>query len=159
MSKDMKDLTTELVQILGDLEVGIMGLVGDEFAPKQENGSPERKRLLGLLNKTHFHKTLALQALTTLCSRRERESFEAGQKDAIEGVNPEICKHFPEVKRKIEREARIDTVGLYNQTAISVIADNPNLDKEVVSTVLWITNGRMDEKLKKDQPSSLGEPK
>lgn len=38
-----------LDESLRKFEVALFELVGDEFAPKQENGSPERKRLLGLL--------------------------------------------------------------------------------------------------------------
>lgn len=43
------------------------------------------------------------------------------------------------------KAAAKDAIGLYNQTALSVMADNPKLDKQVAKTVLWITNGRMAE--------------
>jgi hypothetical protein len=39
----------DIDEVLSELVIDILALVGDEFAPKQENGSPERQRLLGLL--------------------------------------------------------------------------------------------------------------
>lgn len=41
--------SVSIEEILGKFEADILHVVGDEFAPKQEGGSPERKRLLGLI--------------------------------------------------------------------------------------------------------------
>ena len=41
----------ELGDILNKFEVLVLELVGDEFAPKVEGGSPERKRLLALIGR------------------------------------------------------------------------------------------------------------
>src|SRR5687768_1546992 len=49
MKEDRSDRVKEL---LGQLSADILHIVGDEFAPKQDGGSPERKRLLGLLSQT-----------------------------------------------------------------------------------------------------------
>lgn len=42
----------QLEDIVKELHNGILDIVGDEFAPKQESGSPERRRLLGLITQT-----------------------------------------------------------------------------------------------------------
>ena len=55
-------------EILKDLVVGFLEAVGNEFAPKQEYGSPERKILLGLIAQTTpltAESTKAIEALIT----------------------------------------------------------------------------------------------
>ena len=61
MSRTKKSTVTEINQILYDLLIEIVEIVGDEFAPKQANGSPERQRLLGLITELVplLHKTEA----------------------------------------------------------------------------------------------------
>lgn len=42
------ELDRQIDEVLRDLQVEILELVGDEFAPKSEKGSDERQRLLAL---------------------------------------------------------------------------------------------------------------
>lgn len=57
---------SNLEDTIKKLEVDILEVVGDEFAPKQENGSPERKRLLGLIGKTSPLRIDATQSIRDL---------------------------------------------------------------------------------------------
>lgn len=43
-------------------------------------------------------------------------------------------------------QAKFDYRGEINQEFVSLMADNPNLDKQVVKSAIWIMNGRMAEK-------------
>jgi hypothetical protein len=43
----------KLEELLKNFETSILEIVGREFAPKQKGGSPERKRLLGLVADIH----------------------------------------------------------------------------------------------------------
>lgn len=64
---DTKDLFRQL-------QVDVMEIVGDEFAPKQESGSPERKRLLGLLGKITPLFLEAEKAILTEVAHHERRA-------------------------------------------------------------------------------------
>ena len=70
-SKQSED---ELIELLGKMEADIMNVVGDEFAPKQPDGSPERKRLLKLLGETYHIKTETATAILALIERWELEA-------------------------------------------------------------------------------------
>lgn len=54
---------SKLDDILSNFEVDILELVGDEFAPKQQDGSSERRRLLGLISDTYKLKAQAKQEI------------------------------------------------------------------------------------------------
>lgn len=53
-------------EILKTFLVDILEIIGDEFAPKQESGSPERQRLLGLIIETVPAQDEALHQLHAL---------------------------------------------------------------------------------------------
>jgi hypothetical protein len=68
-------MSKELQDIVQELETGILDIVGEEFAPKQEGGSPERKRLLGLIGKTYFCKEEAIEQLETFISSETKKAI------------------------------------------------------------------------------------
>ena len=69
------DNTTKMPEeILSDLKVSFLELVGDEFAPKVEVGSTERKKLLGLIATSI---PIFAEALTALNEWVESEKLEA----------------------------------------------------------------------------------
>src|SRR5690348_2475783 len=61
-----------LGDILGKLEVDLFELIGDEFAPKQKNGSPERKRLLALIAPAHPIVEKAKQAIIAQLKQQDK---------------------------------------------------------------------------------------
>lgn len=69
-------MSDRLLEILDRFQVDILELVGDEFAPKQEGGSPERKRLLGLIAEIHPLKEAALKACEAEVDKARREQLD-----------------------------------------------------------------------------------
>lgn len=63
-------------EVLSQLEADILQIVGDEFAPKQENGSPERKRLLGLISETYKAKAEAAAKIERMLVEARVEELE-----------------------------------------------------------------------------------
>lgn len=64
---------------------------------------------------------------------------------------------------KAREEAKIHYRGEINQEFVSIMADNPGLDRQVVKSAIWIMNGRMHAKeqdaLKKLAPHPIQEDK
>lgn len=71
----------EIDAILRDLHTSFLNIVGDEFAPKKEGGSPERQRLLGLLAETTPLTLEAEAKLSALLTRVENEAKQAELKN------------------------------------------------------------------------------
>lgn len=60
--------------------VDVLEIVGDEFAPKQEGGSEERKRLLGLIMQTVDIEKTSRAAITALIQEAVNEGWKQGYK-------------------------------------------------------------------------------
>lgn len=67
-------LDSEIQDILSKLQVDILEVVGDNFAPKQESGSPERKKLLGMIGTIHPLKEQAAHSINQLIAQKQSEA-------------------------------------------------------------------------------------
>jgi hypothetical protein len=67
-------------EILKQFEVALFEIVGDKFAPKQANGSPERKELLGLIGPAY---PLVNEAKTALLALIEQVGLSVIGEDLV----------------------------------------------------------------------------
>src|SRR5690554_4682679 len=99
MSKNTtEELREQIDAIIRDLNVAIFEAIGDKLAPKQENGSPERKLLLSAISDTLGAEAEAKTQIKQLISNREKLLLDRVEKEITDKVTTTTIQNIHPLK-------------------------------------------------------------